>query len=73
MIAAFLRAMRGQPAGATPVGDQDEDSPAFVRGLALGAFVGAALAGSTLWRRFRARSREAGNGSDSKTREVLRD
>jgi hypothetical protein len=67
VIAALLRAMRGQPSGAAPMGDPDEDSPAFVRGLALGAFVGAAIAGSTLWRRFHARSRGARDASDSRT------
>jgi hypothetical protein len=67
VIAALLRAMRGQPAGAMPSGDPDEDSPAFVRGLALGAFVGAAIAGSTLWRRFQGRSRNARDVSDSGT------
>jgi len=30
-----------------------DDSPAFLRGLALGALVGAAIAGSTLWSRWR--------------------
>lgn len=66
MIAAFLRAMRGQPASATATGEPDDDSPAFARGLALGALVGAAIAGSTLWHRFQARSRVAGNWSDSR-------
>ena len=55
MIAAFLRAMRGQPPRATTSRDPDEDSPAFVRGLALGALVGAAIAGSTVWQRRQAR------------------
>jgi hypothetical protein len=49
----------------------DEDSPAFVRGLALGAFVGAAIAGSTLWRRFQARSGGAGAAQDSGTETTL--
>jgi len=59
VIAAFLRALRGGPAGATRTRDPDDDSPAFVSGLALGALVGAAIAGSTLWRRFHAGSRDA--------------
>ena len=65
MIAAFLRAMRGRPAGATPTGDADDDSPAFVSGLALGALVGAAIAGSTLWRRFHAGPPDAGNDPET--------
>jgi hypothetical protein len=58
VIAAFLRAMRGRPPDATHNSDQDDDSPAFVSGLALGALVGAAIAGSTLWRRFHGGSRD---------------
>jgi hypothetical protein len=33
----------------------DGERPSFVRGLAMGALVGAAIAGSTLWTRWRAR------------------
>jgi hypothetical protein len=33
------------------------DQPAFVEGLLLGAMVGAAIAGSTLWTRLRSRRR----------------
>jgi hypothetical protein len=66
VIAALLRAMRGQSARAMPPGDPDEDSPAFVSGLALGALVGAAIAGSTLWHRFRARSPDARDEPDSR-------
>ena len=36
----------------------------FHRGLALGALVGAAIAGSTLWSRLRAPGKSAGQGSD---------
>lgn len=32
-----------------------EDRPSFLRGLTLGALVGAAIAGSTLWNRWRRR------------------
>jgi hypothetical protein len=71
VIAALLRALRGQPAATTSRGHVDEDSPAFVRGLALGAFVGAAIAGSTLWRRFQARSGGAGAAQDSGTETTL--
>ena len=69
MIAALLRALRGRPA-AVLAEAQDDDSPAFVNGLALGALVGAAIAGSTLWRRFRAGSRQSGNhpGAGQETR-----
>ena len=59
MIAAFLRALRGRTMGGSPTRDPDDDSPAFVSGLALGALVGAAIAGSTLWRRFHAGSGDA--------------
>jgi hypothetical protein len=39
----------------------DDPRPAtFVRGLAIGALVGAAIAGSTIWQRRHARSAEAG-------------
>ena len=67
MIAALLRAMRGRPPGATPMRDQDEDSPAFVSGLALGALVGAAIAGSTLWRRFHAGTGDAPDDPEAGT------
>jgi hypothetical protein len=65
VIAAFLRAMRGRPAGGTPARDPDDDSPAFVSGLALGALVGAAIAGSTLWRRFHAHMGDAPDDPDA--------
>ena len=67
MIAALRRAMRGRPAGASPTRDPDDDSPAFVSGLALGALVGAAIAGSTLWRRFHAGSGDAPDVPDAGT------
>jgi len=42
-----------------------EDRPAFVEGLLLGAMVGAAIAGSTLWARLReARSATEQPGSE---------
>ena len=37
-------------AGGTPE-DRDERASTFARGLALGALVGAAIAGSTIWHR----------------------
>jgi hypothetical protein len=33
-----------------------EERPSFMQGLAMGALVGAAIAGSTLWSRWRART-----------------
>lgn len=67
MIAAFLRAMRGRPAGVSATRDPDDDPPAFVSGLALGALVGAAIAGSTLWRRFHGGSRDTLEDPDAVT------
>jgi len=40
-------------------GDEDVRATTFVRGLALGALVGAAIAGSTIWQRRRQPSRDA--------------
>jgi hypothetical protein len=39
----------------------------FHRGLALGALVGAAIAGSTLWSRLRPRAPKSGDVPDSQT------
>ncbi|HEX5015451.1 MAG TPA: hypothetical protein VFV72_14995 [Candidatus Limnocylindrales bacterium] len=39
---------------------EDPRAAQFVRGLALGALVGAAVAGSTIWQRRRASGRSAG-------------
>jgi hypothetical protein len=39
--------------------DRDERASTFARGLALGALVGAAIAGSTIWQRRLARQRQA--------------
>jgi hypothetical protein len=38
--------------------DRDERASTFARGLALGALVGAAIAGSTIWQRRHARAAE---------------
>jgi hypothetical protein len=38
-------------------GDDGSSSSRFIRGLALGALVGAAIAGSTIWQRRRVRRR----------------
>lgn len=40
---------------AEEAGDDDVRATTFVRGLALGALVGAAIAGSTIWQRRHAR------------------
>jgi hypothetical protein len=48
-IEALVRALAG---GAR---DDDQRATTFARGLALGALVGAAIAGSTIWQRRRAR------------------
>lgn len=51
-VPALLRdALRGRRPPLLPQGDT------FVRGLAIGAFVGAAIAGSTIWNRIRERRR----------------
>jgi hypothetical protein len=52
VIDALLRYML--PGRKAP-GGQDERFLAFARGLALGALVGAAIAGSGIWRRWRTR------------------
>ena len=54
-LEALVRAVAG---GA---GDEDREQRAstFARGLALGALVGAAIAGSTIWQRRLAKGREA--------------
>jgi hypothetical protein len=41
----------------------DPRALAFARGLALGALVGAAIAGSTIWKRFRRERPGGGEGS----------
>jgi len=45
-----------------------EDRPPFLEGLALGAMVGAAIAGSTLWARFRERRARVGSDSNARIR-----
>jgi hypothetical protein len=42
-----------------------EDRPSFMQGLAVGALVGAAIAGSTLWSRWRARASRDANRSET--------
>jgi hypothetical protein len=55
-LEALVRAVAG---GA---GDEDREQRAstFARGLALGALVGAAIAGSTIWQRRLAKARDTG-------------
>jgi hypothetical protein len=53
-IEALVRAIAG---GARD--DDDQRATTFARGLALGALVGAAIAGSTLWQRRHARQDRA--------------
>jgi hypothetical protein len=45
--------------------EQRDDDPlaVFVRGATMGAFVGAVIAGSTIWRRVRRQASSAGSGS----------
>ncbi len=54
-LEALVRAVAGGS------GDEDREQRAstFARGLALGALVGAAIAGSTIWQRRLARGRDA--------------
>jgi hypothetical protein len=40
----------------------NEDRPSFLRGLTLGALVGAAIAGSTLWNRWQRRKARIDDG-----------
>lgn len=56
-------------------GDEDRDQRAstFARGLALGALVGAAIAGSTIWQRRQARSAPRSEGVDPKPPETGRE
>ena len=51
-IEALIRAVAGGSGGTG-----DERAGTFARGLALGALVGAAIAGSTIWQRHLARAR----------------
>jgi hypothetical protein len=50
-LEAIVRAIAGGAAD-----DDDQRATTFARGLALGALVGAAIAGSTIWQRRHARS-----------------
>jgi hypothetical protein len=52
----FVESLVRAVAGGSPE-DRDERASTFARGLALGALVGAAIAGSTIWQRRQARQR----------------
>ena len=54
-VPAPLEALVRAVAGGTDDPSDDERAMTFARGLALGALVGAAIAGSTLWQRHLAR------------------
>lgn len=58
-VPAFVEGMIRAVAGGTGE-DRDERASTFARGLALGALVGAAIAGSTIWGRRHARTSGAG-------------
>ena len=59
-LEALVRAVAG---GAHD--DDDQRATTFARGLALGALVGAAIAGSTIWQRRHARSMRPSAGPPS--------
>jgi NhaP-type Na+/H+ or K+/H+ antiporter len=59
IVEAIIRAAAGGSEA-----DRDERASTFARGLALGALVGAAIAGSTIWQRRHARSKALDAGSD---------
>lgn len=52
-VEALIRAIAGDPHD-----DDDQRATTFARGLALGALVGAAIAGSTIWQRRHGSSRQ---------------
>ena len=57
------------------VSAEDAEHPAFIQGLLLGALVGAAIAGSTLWSRIEAarrRSTEESEAAEARTGESPR-
>jgi hypothetical protein len=55
-VEALIRAVTGDGGE-----DQDQRASTFARGLALGALVGAAIAGSTIWQRRLARRAAEGD------------
>ncbi len=61
-IESVIRAVTG---GSDPA-ERDLRASTFARGLAIGALVGAAIAGSTIWQRRQARAAEQ-SGSEQST------
>lgn len=59
-LEALIRSVADRSGGGE--GDPDVRASTFARGLALGALVGAAIAGSTIWQRRHARGRARGAG-----------
>jgi hypothetical protein len=51
-------------AGGSDEEDRDRRASTFARGLALGALVGAAIAGSTIWQRRQARPAPPARGTE---------
>jgi hypothetical protein len=49
-----------QLVGGSDADDRDQRASTFARGLALGALVGAAIAGSTIWQRRQSNREESG-------------
>ena len=64
-VEALIRAIAGGKADDS--NDADQRATTFARGLALGALVGAAIAGSTIWQRRHARAADAGRPATSLT------
>jgi hypothetical protein len=63
-IPAIVETVIRTVAGASGA-ERDERASTFARGLGLGALVGAAIAGSTIWQRRHARSAKAGSDAES--------
>ena len=62
-LEAIVRAIAGSD-------DDDQRATTFARGLALGALVGAAIAGSTLWQRRHARNAQRAAPAAGTTSEI---
>jgi NhaP-type Na+/H+ or K+/H+ antiporter len=65
-VPPFVEALVRAVAGGSPE-DRDERASTFARGLALGALVGAAIAGSTIWQRRHAQARGGRDAVASRT------
>jgi hypothetical protein len=55
-----------QLVGGSDAEERDQRASTFARGLALGALVGAAIAGSTIWQRRTSRREEIGSREERK-------